>query len=145
MNREKAARELKEHRGMPDELEYLWRAVIVFEGCMFQMIGRGKEHTGAMEFRYTVTRRGGIGGRHYQGESIEGYGNELWIAGKEKSISRSTVNLAYWNALEVQKTEGFVSGPRKLGVSGSRSYLYAMFLHFGVITSNDDSCGRINL
>ena len=79
-------------------------------------------------------------GRKYQGTSIPGYGNELWIITlptgerKKKSISRSTVDLAYRNAVEEQEKAGFVSGPRKLGVPGVRSNLYAMFVKFGVIT-----------
>ena len=67
---------------------------------------------------------------------MEGYGNELWIttlpdkARKEKSISRSTVDLALKNALA---QESFVSGPKKLNTPGAHSYLYAMFIRFGVI------------
>ena len=74
-----AVRELQEHIGLSDELDSLWRAVIAFESYPFQTAGRGKAHSGATFFRYTVSRKGGTGGRHYQGESIEGYGNELWI------------------------------------------------------------------
>ena len=37
---------------------------------------------------------------------------------------------------EEQGREGFVSGPRKLGVPGARSNLYAMFLRFGIITAD---------
>ena len=66
---------------------------------------------------------------------MEGYGNELWIEGREKSVARSTVDLAYRNGREEQERSGFVSGPRKLGVPGCRSQLYAMFLRFGVITA----------
>lgn len=44
--------------------------------------------------------------------------------------------MAYRNAVEEQEREGFVSGPRKLGVPGVRSNLYAMFLQFGVISSD---------
>ena len=74
---------------------------------------------------------------------MDGYGNELWIIGadgekKDKSISRSTVDLALKNALQVQSEEGCVSGPRKLGVPGVRSNLYAMFLRFGVITASGE-------
>ena len=107
----------------------------MFENYPFQTYGRGKEHKNATKFRYTVTRSAGAGGRHYAGVDVPGYGNEIWIEGKEKSISRSTVDLAYRNGRAEQESCGFVSGPRKLGVPGSRSYLYAMFLRFGVITS----------
>ena len=135
--REKACEELKTHLGLPDETLYLWKAVIAFEDYPFKTLGRGKEHTGAVKFKYRVSRMPSSGGHHFAGASIDGFGNEMWVrtddGEQEKSISRSTVDLALKNALEEQKQHGCVSGPRKLGVPGSRSYLYAMFLRFGVI------------
>ena len=134
-SRKAAVEELQGHIDCSDELDYLWKCVVNFEKYPFKTAGRGKEHSGATKFRYTVTRSAGAGGRHYAGVDVPGYGNEIWIEGKEKSISRSTVDLAYRNGRAEQESCGFVSGPRKLGVPGSRSYLYAMFLRFGVITS----------
>jgi len=96
---------------------------------------------------YEVSRSSRAAGRHYQGTSIPGYGNELWIITlpdgerKKKSISRSTVDLAYKNALDEQEQFGFVSDPRKLGVPGVRSNLYAMFVKFGVIEGALGGCG----
>ena len=122
------------HIGLPDQSLYLWKAVVAFQGYPFTTSGRGSK-TG-IKFTYEVSTEGKAGGRHYAGESVEGYGNELWITTlpdnvrKEKSISRSTVDLALKNAL-VQ--DGFVSGPKKLNTPGAHSYLYAMFLRFGVI------------
>lgn len=137
-SRQRACEELKEHFNFPDVSIYLWQTVIAFQHYPFTTLGRGKEHTGSTKFGYEVSAEGKAGGRHYQGKSVDGYGNEMWIsvAGKirEKSISRSTVELAMKNALEEQERAGIVSGPRKLGVPGCRSYLYAMFLRFGVIT-----------
>ena len=134
-SRKAAVEELALHIDLPDVSEYLWKCVCLFENYPFQTSGRGKEHKNATKFRYTVTRSAGAGGRHYAGVDVPGYGNEIWIEGKEKNISRSTVDLAYRNGRAEQENCGFVSGPRKLGVPGSRSYLYAMFLRFGVITS----------
>ena len=134
-SRKAAVGELILHIDLPDVSEYLWKCVCLFENYPFQTSGRGKEHKNATKFRYTVTRSTGAAGRHYAGVDVPGYGNEIWIEGKEKSISRSTVDLAYRNGRAEQESCGFVSGPRKLGVPGSRSYLYAMFLRFGVITS----------
>lgn len=134
-SRKAAVEELQNHLNLPDVSEYLWKCVCLFENYPFQTSGRGKQHKNATRFRYTVTRSTGAGGRHYAGVDVPGYGNEIWIEGKEKSISRSTVELAYKNGRAEQENCGFVSGPRKLGVTGSRSYLYAMFLRFGVITS----------
>ncbi len=156
MDRAEALRELHEH---PDELVYLWKAIIAFEGFTFETVGRGQKHTGAVRFRYRISRNMGASRRRYTGQAVEDYGNELWIylernlsevakdtsgadvtmavgkydVPKAKSVSRSTVDLAYRNAQNIQAREGKVSGPRKLGVPGSRSYLYAMFLKFGIL------------
>lgn len=100
---------------------HLWHLVIDYEGATFRTAGRGSRP--GVEFTYEVSRSSRAVGRHYQGTSIPGYGNELWIITadgqrKKKSISRSTVELAYRNALEEQEQSGFVAGPRKLGVPG---------------------------
>ena len=133
--RKAAVEELQAHMDLPDVSGYLWKCICLFENYPFQTIGRGKDHSGATKFRYTVTRSTSSVGRHYAGVDVPGYGNEIWIEGKEKSISRSTVDLAYRNGRAEQESCGFVSGPRKLRVPGSRSYLYAMFLRFGVIAA----------
>ncbi len=110
----------------------LWKAVCLFAGYPFSTAGRGGK--GGIRFRYTVSTPGGSGGHHYEGESINGYGNEMWIttAGgdKKKSISRSTVDVAFTRALELG---GVVNGPRTLNVPGAHSYLYPIFVRFGVI------------
>ena len=118
----------------------LWKAICAFQEYLFTTTGRGKERKGAVKFKYTVSAPGSAAGRHYDGPTVAGFGNEIWISTggeqKKKSISRSTVDLAFHNALEEQRREGFVSGPRKLGVPGVRSNLYAMFLRFGIITQS---------
>lgn len=117
----------------------LWEAICLFQDYPFTTTGRGKEKKGAIKFKYTVSAPGSAGGHHYDGPAVDGFGNEMWINTggelKKKSISRSTVELAFRNALEEQSREGFVSGPRKLGVPGVRSNLYAIFLRFGIITA----------
>ena len=57
-------------------------------------------------------------------------GNELFIDRKEKSITRSTVNMAYRKAVELK----VVTGPKKLGVFGA-SYLYPVFLKLGICSA----------
>ena len=80
-----------------------------------------------MEFTYTVSK-GGKGGRHYEGESVDGWGNEIWVVidgvKKEKSISRSSVDLAFQKYLEND-----ITGPKQLGVFGA-SYLLPLFQRF---------------
>jgi hypothetical protein len=75
-----------------------------------------------------VSKSGGAGGKHYDGQNVDCYGNEIWIEGKEKSISRSSVDLAYKKAREL----GVVKGPKALGIPGAGSYLYPIFLRLGV-------------
>ena len=64
---------------------------------------------------------------------MQGYGNELWVVmdgeKKEKSISRSTVELGFQKYLAVLEKERAVTGPKKLGVFGA-SYLLPMFQRF---------------
>ena len=138
-SRQRACEELRSAIGTDEQSLALWTCICLFQHYPFQTLGRGKDHTGATKFSYEVSAEGKAGGRHYDGLSVDGYGNEMWVtvAGekREKSISRSTVELGLKNALEEQKRTGFVSGPRKLNTPGAHSYLYALFLRFGVITA----------
>lgn len=115
-----------------DRGTWLWEKIIELEGETFCTSGRGTRP--GVEFTFAVSRNVGAGGRHYVGESVEGYGNELWIIAlplrerHKKSISRSTVELAYSRA-----KEGPVSGPKALGIPGAGSYLYPIFVKLGVI------------
>ena len=131
--RMKAVEELKTHAGFPDEMEYLWKAIIAFENYPFKTSGRGNRK--GVRFTYTVSRSGGAGGRHYNGAGVDGYGNELWIVAngekREKSISRSTVELGYKKAREM----GVVKGPKALGLPGAGSYLWPVLIRFGVCTT----------
>lgn len=115
----------------------LWKCICLFAEYPFSTAGRKTKDgsKGGIRFRYTVSAPGGSGGRHYEGESVDGFGNKMWIttAGgeKKKSISRSTVERAFTRALELG---GMVSGPRALNVPGAHSYLYPILVRFGVIT-----------
>lgn len=64
--------------------------------------------------------------------------DELVISRKEqsKTITRSTINMAFENAVAVQKEEGCVKGPKRLKVFGA-SYLYAIFVSWGIITKDE--------
>lgn len=103
----------------------LWCCVVIFQNYPFQTSGRGGK--GVVEFTYTVSK-GGKGGRHYEGESVDGWGNEIWVVidgvKKEKSISRSSVDLAFQKYLEKD-----ITGPKQLGVFGA-SYLLPLFQRF---------------
>lgn len=131
--RVKAVEELRRHVDLPDEMEYLWESIIAFENYPFKTSGRGARS--GVKFTYTVSRSGGAGGRHYSGASVDGYGNELWIVAngekREKSISRSTVELGYKKAQEL----GIVKGPKTLGLPGAGSYLWPVLIRLGVCTA----------
>lgn len=107
----------------------LWKTIIAFQNYPFITSGRGSRP--GIKFTYTVTGTSSGSGNHYKGENVDGFGNEMRINGKEKSISRSTVELAYMNTLKMGRV---VPGPKALGVPGAHSYLYSLFLRFGVIS-----------
>ncbi|MCC8156895.1 MAG: hypothetical protein LUE95_03025 [Oscillospiraceae bacterium] len=56
-------------------------------------------------------------------------GGEMFVSRKTRSITKSTIEMAFRRAGELN---GIVSGPKKLGVFGA-SYLYSIFLAFGII------------
>lgn len=85
----------------------LWDALLLLEGESFET---------AKHLNYSY--------------SIKGY--EIFVSRKDKSITRSTVNLSLWNAMELQKAGLPVSGPKKLKTFGA-SYLYPIFIELGVI------------
>ena len=106
----------------------LWGCVCIFSGYPFTTSGRGIRS--GVAYTYQVSHTPSAGGRHYDGYSIPGYGNEIWLTvngeKKERSISRSSVELGFQKYLEVLEKEGTVSGPKKLGVFGA-SYLLPLF------------------
>ena len=57
-------------------------------------------------------------------------GNEMFVTRKEKSITRSTVMLAYRRARKLHT----VTGPKQLGVFGA-SYLFPVFLKLDICSS----------
>lgn len=130
-SRQKTVEELNVHIGLPDQSLYLWKCIITFQSYPFTTSGNGNRP--GTKFTYEVSKPTTGGGRRYTGENVEGFGNELFItSGGEqlkKSISRSTVDLALRAALEKE-----IKGPKALGIPGAGSYLYPMFIRFGVIT-----------
>ena len=105
----------------------LWTAITLYQNFKFRTAGRGKNHKGAVEFTYSLK----ISSR--TGETTD----ELIISTRPdgKSITRSSVELALTKAVEVQAECGCVKGPKACGQIFGISYLYAIFLHWGIITS----------
>ena len=123
--RKKALRELKsiiQNNG--DWRIALWKVITIYQGQRFRTSGRGKEHSGAVGFTYElkVSER--------TGQTT----NEILFStrGQGKSVTKSSVERALDVGLKIQQEEGCVSGSKKLGTFGS-SYLYAMFLKWGLI------------
>ena len=112
--RKSAIEKLITHLERPDAKTYLWRTVIAFEGYPF-LTAKG------LRFSYALKR-----GKNGLPTA------EIEISRKDKTITKATINMAFRKALEIQKLEGYVSGPKKIGGFGA-SYLYPMFLRFGVI------------
>ena len=87
--------------------ELLWKTLTVFQGCPFYTVKN-------LEFVYEIR------------------GNEMFVNRKDKSITRASISLAFEKALELQKTEGTVKGPKKRNCFGA-SYLYPVFEKLGII------------
>jgi len=98
-------------QNMTVELEQaLWELILLFEGYTFQT-AKG------LKFHYTVK------------------GGELFISRREnsKSLTKSSVLMAFQTGVKLQNQDGYIKGPKKLGTFGA-SYLYPMFIRFGIIT-----------
>ena len=106
------------HTVVSEEEDQLWQRVVSMEGQTFYT-SRG------LSYSYHVKR-------NKAGKLL----GEIVVDRKEKTITRATIWLAYQNALEVQKAEGCVKGPKKLGVFGA-SYLYPIFLQMDICTNRD--------
>ena len=90
----------------PDEIE-LWEKITSHAGEGFTTSGRGSRP--GIPFTYEIR------------------GAEMFVSSRSKSITRSTVMLAFW---KVKGKE--ISGPKAIGVHGD-SYIYAVFKKLGVI------------
>ena len=98
---------LQEETDTGQKEDILWDAIVKFAGYPFFTMGN-------LKFTYHV----------------KGY--EIFVTRKEKSITRSTVNVAFQKVVELERN---VIGPKKLETFGA-SYLYAIFQRIGVIKEN---------
>ena len=112
----------EENQYTVDCMEALWGCMILFQDYKFTTSGRNG--IGAVRFAYHMKKS------ERTGELTD----ELVIDRKEnsKTITRSTVELAFNNAIRIMDKEGYVKGPKKLGCFGA-SYLYSIFIRFGII------------
>ena len=123
--RQKALKALKSTLSRSDDWqEALWNCIVLYQVQKFKTSGRGSEHKGAVGFTYSLKTSGRTGEKTA----------ELVFSTREqgKTVTRSSVERAFETAIEIQQAEGYVSGPKKIGGFGA-SYLYAIFLKWGVI------------
>ncbi len=93
--------------------ELLWETLLLFQGYLFHTV-KGKS------FCYEVK------------------GNEIFFNRKEKSVTKSTVNMAFEKVMDLQKEGIVITGPKKIGCFGD-SYLYPVFIRFGIIHGENTS------
>ena len=105
----------------------LWNCVKEWQGVEFKTPGRRKDHADGVDFTYQLKKSSRTG------ELTD----ELIISTRErgKSITRSSVELALSRYLAVQEAEGLVRGPKSAGQVFGASYLYSVFIRWGVIKS----------
>ena len=94
--------------------EYIWSLLLSHAGETFST-ARGLPFT----YHQKISRTG---------EPL----GELVIDRKEKTITKSTILMVFHKAVVLQKQQGYISGPKQIGGFGA-SYLYPMFLRFGII------------
>ena len=113
-------------------MEALWNCITLFQGYRFKTSGRNGNGAVAFTYQMKESKR--------TGELTD----EIVIDRKEnsKTITRSTVELAFANAMKIMEEEGYVKGPKKLGCFGD-SYLYSIFIRFGIITEKREGEGII--
>lgn len=125
------------HKGImekeePEILEtFLWEAILAYQNQTFYMLS-------GLEFSYTV--------KHKKNGD---YSGELLISRKEtsKTLTRSSVMLAFHKVLAEMKFKEIngaaylllpeYRGPKSIGQIFGISYIFSMFLEFGLIRTNE--------
>lgn len=106
--RERVIESFQENMDSIQRETILWDAIVKFAGYPFFTMKK-------LKFTYHVK------------------GHEIFVTRKEKSITRSSVNIAFQKAIDLERN---VTGPKKLETFGA-SYLYAIFQRIGVINNNN--------
>lgn len=125
------------HRGIVEKEEpeildmLLWKVILAYQDHIFYTLS-------GLEFSYTVKHK-------KNGE----YSGELLISRKEtsKTLTRSSVMLAFHKVLEqieIKEKNGNVylllpeyRGPKSIGQIFGISYIFSLFLEFGLIRTNE--------
>lgn len=101
------------HTTVSDDDEWIWQQIVAHAGEEFHT-ARG------LPFTYSIKRS--------RDGSMLG---EMVGDRKQKTITRNTVLLAYERSRRLMESDGYVSGPKKLGVFGA-SYLYSIFIELNI-------------
>ena len=97
----------KENSDQEEAEELLWEVLRDLQGTEFRT-AKG------LDFTYTIK------------------GNEMFVSRKDKSLTRATVQLAFYTAIDLQRKGERITGPKKLKTFGA-SYLYPVFIRLGII------------
>ena len=92
--------------------DLLWEVIVAFAEYFFAT-------SKGLRFNYTIN------------------GNELHISRKEKSVTKSSVYIAFKMAMELQREGHKITGPKMLGCFMA-SYLYPIFIRIGVIRDGEE-------
>lgn len=111
--RKQACEQLAEHLEEPDAVIYMWSAILAFQGYPFTT-------PKGYPFKYKVENW------------------EMHFSQQEKCLNKTTVELAFHIARDLQKKEGCVSSAKRLATIGA-SYLYPIFLRIGVCEKKPES------
>ena len=112
-NRIAVCERLRREMDSPEAEKRLWEAIVAYAGYRF-LTEKG------LPLKYTVE------------------GGEVFFNRKEKSVTKSSILMAFRRARHIQAIEGCVSGPKKLGTFGA-SYLYPVFLRIGVCSKKSEN------
>ena len=120
-----------EQRNMEELERLLWEAILAYQNQTFYTLS-------GLEFSYTV--------KHKKNGD---YSGELLISRKEtsKTLTRSSVMLAFHKVLDEMKFKEIngaayllppeYRGPKSIGQIFGISYIFSMFLEFGLIRTNE--------
>lgn len=113
--RKKAVEELKRVTSM----ENLWECIVVFENYPFKTIS-------GLDFTY-IFKLNRYGKK----------GNEILVSRKAKTITRSSVEIAFDKVMETGALPVKMATPKELNVFGA-SYIYPLFIRFGLVEHTGD-------
>ncbi len=125
-DRKRCREELKARIERGDDWrDVLWECIRLYQNYRFRAVGDGSAYGGAIFFRYCLPMSSKMG---QESDEIR-----ISTRKQDRTIRRGTVEQALERALAIQAKEGCISNPKKMGKIACGSYLYVIFLRWGVI------------